>query len=66
MHFPNFIPIFNLSVVDDVRINSEAPVGTSSILKICWLSLSEVLLEVGLCAYVRRGDVCVRVCEHQY
>jgi hypothetical protein len=37
-----------LSVVDDVSIHSEALVVTSSIFRICRLSLLEVLIGVGL------------------
>jgi hypothetical protein len=41
-----------LSVVDDVLVDNEAYVVTSSILRICWFSLSEVLIGVGLRAYI--------------
>ena len=67
-----------LSVVGDVPVDSGAPVMTSSISKICRLSLSEVLLGVG-CSCVDledlpaqslggapRGRVFVRVCERLY
>ena len=51
-----------LSVVGDVPVDSGAPVVTSSILRIYRLSLSEMLIGVGLRACIHR-DVCVRVCE---
>jgi len=41
-----------LSVVGDVSVDSEAPVVTSSISRICWPSLSELLKGVG-CACIR-------------
>jgi len=44
-----------LSVVGNVPADSEAPVVTLSILRICRLNLSEVLMGVGLRACVRRG-----------
>ncbi|KAF8760449.1 hypothetical protein HU200_010160 [Digitaria exilis] len=44
-----------LSVVGNVPVGSEAPVVTSSIWRICRPSLSEVLIGVGLRAYVCRG-----------
>ena len=44
-----------LSVVGNVPADSEAPVVTLPILRICWLNLSEVLIGVGLRACVRRG-----------
>jgi hypothetical protein len=37
-----------LSVVDDMGVDSEAPVVTLSTSSICRLSLSEILVEVGL------------------
>ncbi|CAO2046149.1 unnamed protein product [Urochloa humidicola] len=46
--------------LDDVPVDSEAPVVTSSISRICRLSLSNVLIEVGLRACVRRGE-CAHV-----
>ena len=54
-----------LSVVGDVPVDSEAPVVTSSILRICRLSLSEVLIGIGLCARIHRDEcayVFVSVC----
>ena len=50
-----------LSVVGGVPVDSGAPVVTSSISRICRLSLSEVLIEVGLCACIYRDD-CACVC----
>ena len=51
-----------LSVVGDIPVDSGAPVVTSSILRICQLSLSEVLIEVGLRACIHRDEyVCVFV-----
>ena len=55
--------IFVLSVVGDVPVDSGAPVVTLSI--ICRLSLSEVLIGVGLCACIYRDEcayVFVSVC----
>ena len=49
-----------LSVVGDVPVDSEAPVVTLSILRICRLSLSEVLIGVELRACIHR-DECARV-----
>ena len=49
-----------LSVVGDVHVDSRAPVATSSISRICRLSLSEVLIGVGLRACIHR-DECARV-----
>ena len=57
--------MFVLSVVGDVPINSGAPVVTSSISRICRLSLSEVLIGVGLRACIHRDEcacVFVSVC----
>ena len=51
-----------LSVVGDVPVDSGAPVMTSSISKICRLSLSEVLIGVGLRVCIHRGE-CACVCE---
>ena len=54
-----------LLVVDDVSIDSGAPVVTSSISRICRLSLSEVLIEVRLRACIHRDEcacVFVSVC----
>ena len=54
-----------LSVVGDVLVDSEAPVVTSSISRICRLSLSEVLIEVGLRACIYKDEcayVFVNVC----
>ena len=45
-----------LSVVDDVLIDSEAYVVTSSISKIYWLSLLNTLIGVGLHAYIYKGE----------
>lgn len=51
-----------LSVVSDVPVDSETPLVISSISRICWLSLSNVLIEIGLHAYFRRNKcVCVSV-----
>ena len=51
---------FVVSVVGDVPVDSGAPVVTSLILRICRLSLSEVLIEVGLRACIHRHEcVCV-------
>jgi hypothetical protein len=49
-----------LSVVHDVPVNSKAPMVTLSISRICRLSLSEVLIGVGLCACIH-GDECAYV-----
>jgi len=49
---------FVVSVVGDVPVDSRAPMVTSSILRICRLCLSEVLIEVGLRACIHR-DECV-------
>ena len=49
-----------LSVVGDVPVDSGVPVVTSSISRICRLSLSEVLIGVGLRACIHR-DECARV-----
>jgi hypothetical protein len=46
-----------LSVVSDVPVDSEAPVVIWSISRIFWLSLSEVLVGVRLCACIHR-DKC--------
>jgi hypothetical protein len=57
--------IFVLLVVGDVSIDSEAPVVTSSISRICQLSLLEMLIGVELHACVRRGKcayVYVSIC----
>ena len=51
-----------LLVVGDMFVDSEAPVLTSSISRICQLSLSEVLIRVGLYACIDRGE-CTSVCE---
>jgi len=51
--------------VGDVPIDSKAPVVTSSISRICWLGLSEVLIGVGLHACIHRSE-CACVCEHLY
>ena len=56
---------FVLSVVGDVPVDSGAPVVTSSISRICRLSLSEVLIGVGLRACIHRVEcacVFVSVC----
>ena len=56
---------FVLSVVGDVPVDSEAPTVTSSISRICRLSLSEVLIGVGLRACIHRNEcacVFVSVC----
>ena len=52
-----------LLVVGDVTVDSEAPVVTSSISRICRLSLSEVLIEVWLRTYIIYRDefACVFV-----
>ena len=42
-------------VVGDVPVDSEAPVVISSISRICRLSLSDVLIGVGLHACIHRG-----------
>ena len=53
---------FVLSVVGDVPVDSGAPVMTSSISKICWLSLSEVLIGVELRVCIHRDEcACVFV-----
>ncbi|CAN6300376.1 unnamed protein product, partial [Urochloa humidicola] len=44
------------SMVGDVPVDSEAPVVISSISRICRLSLSEVLIGVGLRACIRMGE----------
>ena len=49
---------FVVSVVGDVPVDSGALVVTSLILRICQLSLSEVLIGVGLRACIHR-DECV-------
>ena len=54
-----------LLVVGDVPVDSEAPVVTSSISRICRLSLLKVLIEVGLRACIHRGE-CACVCECLY
>ena len=51
-----------LPVVGDVLVNSETPVVTSSISSISRLSLSEMLIRVGLRACIHRGE-CACVCE---
>ena len=51
-----------VTVVGNVAVDIEAPVVTSSILRICQLSLSEVFIGVGLHAYIHRGE-CGCVCE---
>ena len=54
-----------LSVVGDVLVDSGAPVVTSSISKICRLSLSEVLVGIGLRACTYKDEcacVFVNVC----
>ena len=51
-----------LSVIGDVPVDSEAPVVTSSISRICRLSLSEVLIVIELRACIHRGE-CACVCE---
>ena len=54
-----------LSVVGDVPVDSGAPVVTSSILRTCRLSLSEMLIGVGLRACIHRDEracVFVSVC----
>jgi len=43
-------------VVGDVPVDNEVSVVTSPISRICWLSLSEVLIGVGLRACIRRGE----------
>ena len=56
---------FVLSVVGDVSVDSETPVVISSISRICWLSLSDVLIGVELRACVHRVEcayVFVSVC----
>ena len=56
---------FVLSVVGDVPVDSGAPVVTSSISRICRLSLSEVLIRVGLRTCIHRDEcacVFVSVC----
>ena len=56
-----------LSVVGDIPVDSGAPVVTSSILRICQLSLSEVLIEVGLRSCIHRDEcacVFVSVCVY--
>ena len=56
---------FVLSVVGDVPVDSGTPVVTSSISRICRLSLSEVLIGVGLRACIHRDEcacVFVSVC----
>ena len=51
-----------LSVVGDIPVDSEVTVVTSSISKICRLSLSEVLIEVGLRVCIYRDEcACVFV-----
>ena len=54
-----------LSVLDNVSGDSEAHMMTSSISRIYQLSLSEVLIGVGLCACIHRVEcacVFVSVC----
>ena len=56
---------FVLSVVGDVPVDSGAHVVTSSILRICRLSLSEMLIGVGLRVCIHRDEsacVFVNVC----
>ena len=49
-----------LSAVGDVLVDSEVPVLTLSISRICWLSLWKMLIKVELCACIYRGkSVCV-------
>ena len=58
-----------LSVVGDVPVDSEAPVVTSLISRICRLSLSEMLIEVGLRACIHKDEcayVFVNVCLRLY
>ena len=52
-------------VVGDISVDSGAPVVTSSISRICRLSLSEILIGVGLRACIHRDEcacVFVSVC----
>ena len=52
--------MFVLSVVGEVSVDSGAPMVTSSISKICRLSLSEVLIGVGLRVCIHRDEcACV-------
>jgi len=54
--------VFVLLVVDDVSVDSGAPVVTSLISRICRLSLSEVFIKVGLRACIHRDEcACVFV-----
>ena len=54
--------MFVLSVVGEVPVDSGAPMVTSSISRICRLSLSEVLIGVGLRACIHRDEcACVFV-----
>ena len=60
----NFLGLtaFVLSVEGDVPVDSGAPMVTSSISRICRLSLSEVLIGVGLRACIHRDEcACVFV-----
>lgn len=64
------VPFLNLigaifSAIGDVSIDIEASVVASSISRVYRLSLSNVLIEVGMCVCVRRGEcawVYVSVC----
>ena len=43
-------------VIGDVPVDSEVPLVTSSISRICWLSLSKMLIEIGLRACIHRSE----------
>lgn len=43
-------------MVDDVPVDSETPEEVSSISRICWLSLSEELIGVELCACIHKVE----------
>ena len=54
-----------LSVIGDVPVDSEAPVVTSSILRIRRLNLWEVLVKIELRVCIHRCE-CVCICEHRH
>ena len=53
-----------LSVVDDVSVDSVTSVITLLILKICRLSLLNMLIGVGCVHVFMSVRACVRVCEY--
>ena len=52
------------SVVGDMSIYNEMPVMISSISRVCQLSLSKMLIGLGLRAWIYKVSVHACICEH--